>query len=409
MEVHTAIVPDIRRKLKDGTYPIKLRVTYNRKRRYFSFSHERTKGINFYVTPDEWERIKGDSPRGRYRDIKLLIPRLIKDADELIKLINPFSFDAFELKWNGTSKAKDLYGMFEAYISELIQEGRIATASSYQCALNSLKEFRAKADFWDVTPDFLEKYENWMLSNGSSISTVGIYTRSLRCIFNQAIKNKLTAYYPFVEYKPPTGENKKKALDITDIGKILNYQAKEGSPEEKAKDIWVFSYFSNGMNIKDICNLQVKDIDLSDMVIHYVRQKTKRTSRTEKKIEVDIVPETLEILKKWGNLEGEKSDFVFPFFFQGITPEQQRAVTQNLVKFVNKYVNNICREVGIPFTVNSYHARHSFANVLKQSGAPIEFISESLGHSDLKTTDSYLKSFTKEYRGIWKNKLSPSV
>ncbi|OYX08653.1 MAG: hypothetical protein B7Z16_18990, partial [Algoriphagus sp. 32-45-6] len=37
--------------------------------------------------------------------------------------------------------------------------------------------------------------------------------------------------------------------------------------------------------------------------------------------------------------------------------------------------------------------RHSFATVLKRSGAPTEFISESLGHKDLRTTENYLDSF----------------
>jgi site-specific recombinase XerD len=43
-------------------------------------------------------------------------------------------------------------------------------------------------------------------------------------------------------------------------------------------------------------------------------------------------------------------------------------------------------------------ARHSFSTVLKRSGASIEFISESLGHSNLKTTENYLDSFEDETR-----------
>jgi len=43
-----------------------------------------------------------------------------------------------------------------------------------------------------------------------------------------------------------------------------------------------------------------------------------------------------------------------------------------------------------------YTARHSYATVLKRSGAPVSFISESLGHSDIKTTQSYLASFENE-------------
>jgi site-specific recombinase XerD len=43
-------------------------------------------------------------------------------------------------------------------------------------------------------------------------------------------------------------------------------------------------------------------------------------------------------------------------------------------------------------------ARHSFATILKNSGAPVAFISETLGHTSSKTTESYLKSFESEQR-----------
>jgi len=46
----------------------------------------------------------------------------------------------------------------------------------------------------------------------------------------------------------------------------------------------------------------------------------------------------------------------------------------------------------------THTARHSFASVLKRSGANIAYISESLGHSDLKTTENYLASFEKAER-----------
>ncbi|KAA6335616.1 Tyrosine recombinase XerC, partial [termite gut metagenome] len=42
--------------------------------------------------------------------------------------------------------------------------------------------------------------------------------------------------------------------------------------------------------------------------------------------------------------------------------------------------------------------RHSYATVLKRSGTNIAYISESLGHNDLKTTENYLASFEKEER-----------
>jgi integrase/recombinase XerD len=62
-------------------------------------------------------------------------------------------------------------------------------------------------------------------------------------------------------------------------------------------------------------------------------------------------------------------------------------------KMVNTYIKRISKKVGIEKDVTSYFARHSFATVLMRNGVSTEAISESLGHSSLKTTASYLGSF----------------
>ncbi len=43
------------------------------------------------------------------------------------------------------------------------------------------------------------------------------------------------------------------------------------------------------------------------------------------------------------------------------------------------------------FTPAVYHvARHTYANLHKQAGTPIEVIRELLGHSDIRTSEHYL-------------------
>lgn len=54
--------------------------------------------------------------------------------------------------------------------------------------------------------------------------------------------------------------------------------------------------------------------------------------------------------------------------------------------------------LSLAFLLLMHVARHSYATVLKRSGANISYISESLGHTDLRTTEAYLASFEKEER-----------
>jgi integrase len=48
--------------------------------------------------------------------------------------------------------------------------------------------------------------------------------------------------------------------------------------------------------------------------------------------------------------------------------------------------------------IHSYRNPKTRSRVLKRSGANIAYISESLGHNDLKTTENYLASFEREER-----------
>ncbi len=75
----------------------------------------------------------------------------------------------------------------------------------------------------------------------------------------------------------------------------------------------------------------------------------------------------------------------------------QKLKTMYLTRAINKRMQEVggARNEG---NISTYTARHSFATVLKRAGANIAYISESLGHQDLKTTENYLASFEREER-----------
>lgn len=252
-----------------------------------------------------------------------------------------------------------------------------------------------KLSFEKITPDFLMDYERWMLSEGNSLTTVGIYLRPLRALCKLAIEDGVLSQqnYPFSKrkYQIPAGQNIKKALTLKDIQKIFDYQPVTDS-EAKNRDLWLFSYLCNGINVKDIARLKYSNIQ--DGKITFIRAKTERTSKKNLKFIVAILnSEAKEIIQRWGNSLSTPNAYVFDILFEGVTPERERALVQQATKNINKYIKRISTSLGIEKNVTTYTARHSFSTILKRSGAPIEFIRESLGHHDLKTTESYLDSF----------------
>jgi len=374
----------------NGKCSVKIKITFKGTRKYFST------GID--LTKEELEKVMTNSRRTKEQ--KAVLTKLNdfeKKAISSIEKLALFTFDAFEEEF---LKERNVYDhvsfAFDKRIKELNIESRIGTAVSYQCAKTSIEVFKKNLTFAEVTPTFLKKYETSMLQNNKSVTTIGIYLRSLRAIYN--LQNIDKSIYPFGEgknkYPIPTGRNIKKALTIEEIARIYNYEAIPNSTKEMAKDYWLFLYLSNGMNVKDFCLLKWSNINSN--MLTYSRAKTQRSKKENSSISVSLKSETFEIIKKWGQPSILKDAYIFPHLSNEMDAVKQRATCQQLTKIINKYVKEIANEVGIEKNVTSYFARHSFATVLKRSGVKTEMISELLGHSSTLVTQSYLGSFEDE-------------
>lgn len=389
-KVTTAIILDERRKTAKGTYPVKLRLTSKGQRRLF--------GIDKYLTKADFKKVKSTKP-GDFKDLQLELNEQEAKANSVIKSMPVFSFDLFKKRFFDAVDYTDLFGALRHWVKKYNDQGRPGTASTFSNTLKSWEGFH-KGDtlpLSSITPDLLAEYERYMLRQGKSITTVGFYLRNVRRIFNLAIKAKSLHkdFYPFGDkddglYSIPEPQNVKKALSKRDIEKIFKYKPLEGSPEHYYRDLWLFSYLANGMNLADIARLTYKDIG-EDTII-FIRQKTAHRKKV-KPVIVPLTPEVRGIIARWGNKPADPKSHVFKILPARATPAQELERVKAVTKLVNKYINRVASAVGIKDRVTSYSARHSFATVLKLSGVDIAYISEALNHSDMKVTDNYFKSF----------------
>ena len=126
--------------------------------------------------------------------------------------------------------------------------------------------------------------------------------------------------------------------------------------------------------------LQLTDKNLEGDVLVYRRQKT------GKQMKIKLVDQALEILLYFQN----ESPYLFPYMREGdIAKYRISDINQN----INRRLKLICYEIGIEH-ITMYYARHTFAELQYKAGIRIEIISQMLGHSDLKTTQTYLRSFS---------------
>jgi integrase len=375
---------------KDGKCKISVRVTHQRKHRYYATS--------LTLKASDFDRIMS-AKRRNDQDTKTYYKLLAfeKKAIDAVEQLPVFTFDLFEeIYLNNRGAVDSVKSAFEKYINELKQEKRIGTAVTYECAIKSIEAFKSGLKLADITPTLMRKYEAYMTEAGNSKTTVGIYLRSLRTIFNRAQID--SALYPFGnkkgKYAIPTGRNIKKALKLDEIGRIFQYEAPAGSFREMAKDYWIFLYLCNGMNVKDMCMLKWKNIK-GDMLT-YERAKTIRSKKESKEIEVSLKAPSKAIIRKWGRRSLDKEAFIFPHLQKGMTAEREREVYQQLTQVINRNMKQIAKELEIQKEVTTYFARHSFATIMRNSDASINLIKTLLGHGDMKTTENYLAGFEQE-------------
>jgi integrase/recombinase XerD len=396
-KVTTGIYLDTRRKKSDGTYTVTLRVTYRRKTQLFA--------TNYSMHKADFQKAMGEKPRGDYKVFAQEFMDIEKKAIAIIEKMPDFSFDRFRERYRShTTGAKDVYQSFQDRINELRSEGRHGNADIYQNALHALQRFHPghTLPFEHLDANFFNKFEKWHISGGGSLTSVGIYVRTIMSIVNKAIRQKdaVLSDYPVGrepgQYKIPAPQNLKRSLTLDEIKKIFTYQPVTGSTEHLYRDIWIFCYLCNGINIKDLCMLRYRD--LHGDFITYRRAKTINTNRNSKPIEAVVTPEMDEIITRWGNPIRAPEYYIFLFIDDSMSAEKQHARIKQTTKQTNKYIRGIARKVGIDETISTYTARHSFATILKRSGVPPSYISDALGHSSLKTTENYLGSFENEQK-----------
>lgn len=394
---------DTRRKRINNTYPTKLEVYFKGiKKRY---------DLKTYFSTEEWE--KANSPKLKDNNIKARKSHIETEKSRASKIINDlgnnFSFESFEsLYLNKTktdkSSKKDVYSYLEKHIKSLISNDQLGYAESFSSTLFNLKRYANTLYFKDLTPKFLEGFEKWMLSKEKSITTVGIYVRNLRVIYNLAIEEGIAKRenYPFGQakkkkYEIPIGLNPKKAIPEEDIRRIAQLEGLYGN-KERARDIWLFSFLCNGMNLADVFRLRYSDID-GDF-FSFKRKKLSGRQKNRPLIEVFLTNKAVQIISKWGNDNCNPNNYVFPFLTPGLSSKEERRIVKNLTKNINYYMGKVATQLEIKTDLTTYVARHSYCTILRNKGVDIPEISENVGHSQLSTTTKYFARYSSERKKI---------
>ena len=109
---------------------------------------------------------------------------------------------------------------------------------------------------------------------------------------------------------------------------------------------------------------------------------------------VDVPPGAMRLLQKYR--DKTDSEYLFPLLHGGLFMEEHNHRYQETLRHFNRELARLMKQLLPGVSVSSYTARHTWATLAYHSGVPVGLISQSLGHSSIRVTMTYLKPFDAE-------------
>ncbi len=294
-----------------------------------------------------------------------------------------------EISYQTKGAALFLADLYEAKMEELRKGRQFKHLAAFQSSLNSLNKFKPKIALQDVSVAVLKDYERWVLEQGNSLSTVFTYLRPLRIVFKRAIEDGLLnpGTFPFGRGNFVIGnsESARRALPVLDIKKLWEYEAANAA-QQRAKDMWFFSFFCNGIAPIDVAYLTSSNLKGDHLI--YQRRKTKRSKRNSKHVIVEYSPDMAEIVRRQGNVK--PNPFLFLILVEGMSEDEQFACIEKWKGEQNKILRRIGTKLKMESAPCLYSARHSFADTLGAADVNIKTAVDALGQETIAMAMNYM-------------------
>lgn len=375
--------------LNNGSYPLVFQVIHNRRKKLLYTGYRMKEevfdesegkimnGVGSTFTATEVVKMNRELRKMRNQiDIRI---RQLERTREEFTVEDILTQNAF-----GTGKSQFyLLRYINAQIERKQELKKVGMAAAYKSTRSSLAKFIGRPDvrMSEVDLAFVRRYEDFLYSNGASGNTVSYYLRNLRSLYNQAVTDGYhpRGEYPFAKAQTRPAKTVKRALSRTDMQNLADLNL-ENEPElEFTRDLYLFSFYAQGMAFVDIVLL--KKTDICNGVLTYSRHKSKQLIR------IVVTPQMQGVIDKY-NTENE---YLFPIISGEYASGYQKY--RLALGRINRHLKKIAVVADIKVPLTTYTARHTWATLARDYGAPISMISAGLGHTSEEMTRVYLKDF----------------
>lgn len=345
-------------------------------------------GVSLY--PEQWDSITQkvvNHPRSAMYN-NMIAHRLIDVEGEILRLADagalPFmrmsELRTAILKLFNPSQEVDESKLFMARFRRFAYlKYNTRTREIYEATISRIMAFDKRCEkltFEDVDKNWLTSFDSFLARTSPSVNARSIHFRNIRAVFNDAIDDEITRYYPFRKFKIKRAATPKRSLSVEELRELFAYPVEDH--QQKYLDVFKLSFFLLGINIGDLCKLH----KVIAGRVEYKRAKTHRL------YSVKVEPEAMDIIQRY---KGRK---------QLINPLDNYADYRQYAKRLNDALQSIGEvEIGkqgrkiinpLHPELTTYWARHTWATIAASLDIPKETIAAALGHGGNTVTDIYI-------------------
>ena len=285
-------------------------------------------------------------------------------------------------------------------IGMLKREGKFPAMHVYACTLRSYEKFCAEERYPKnttaslsmqeiFTPERLKEYEDWLAGQQSSPNTISTYMRTLQAVYNRWMSPGIEGYNPvlFKDVYTKVESRTKRALTAEQMEQLRNTDFSVLTlRQQQVLTYFLLMFMLRGMPFIDLAHLRKSDLRN--------RRITYRRHKTGKLMVVDVPPDAMRLLQKYR--DKTDSEYLFPLLHGGLFMEEHHHRYQETLRHFNRELARLMKQLLPGVSVSSYTARHTWATLAYHSGVPVGLISQSLGHSSIRVTMTFLKPFDAE-------------
>ena len=256
------------------------------------------------------------------------------------------------------------------------------TIASYKRDLIKLNNYLTDSgvkDLKDVTNTDLNSYILLIEKQGMSTATVSRNIASVKAFFLYLLKQGVMSEDPSENLKAPKIEKKAPVILTIDEINLLLEQPSGSSPKEIRDKAMLELLYATGIRVSELIGLRVKDVNLS---MNFLQCRDGNKER--------VIPFTRETKAALENYLYNAREIMCKIEQESLFTNCQGApmTRQGFWKIIKYY----SAKAGIKKDITPHTIRHSFAMHLVNNGADLKAVQEMLGHSDISTTQIYVKT-----------------